>query len=232
MSDSTPRLPDRPSLEQLRKRAKELLRQLRDADPSATERLRKYKANVSDPILADAQFVIAREHGFESWPRLVYHFQSAQPSALEQSRRIAEDLVRVYNSADAEAATRLNDLFHSALDVEQIRDFIRDKLFNAPDTQTRIDNFTLIDAQLVVAQLYGFKDWKELELSTIQNAGDPYSAPFVLNSKPPFYRIDWTTNSIEPRQPMSTKDWEDVCLVIRELGITAINSAGLIGDDD
>jgi hypothetical protein len=53
-----------------------------------------------------------------------------------------------------------------------------------------------------------------------------------LSSKPPFYRIDWTNNSIEPRQPMSTKDWENVCAVIKELGLTKINSASLIGDDD
>ena len=54
---------------------------------------------------------------------------------LEPHRRIAEDLVAVYNSADADAATRLNELFHSTLDVEQIRNFIRAKLFNLPDTQ-------------------------------------------------------------------------------------------------
>src|SRR5215510_11231785 len=142
MSDSTPRLPNRPSLAQLRKRAKELLQQLRKGLPSAINRLRKHKPNVSDPILADAQFVLAREHGFESWPRLVHHIQSDQSSGLDQHRQIAEDLLRVYNSADTEAATRLNDLFHSALDVEQIRHFIRDRLFNAPDTERRIDNFT------------------------------------------------------------------------------------------
>src|SRR5689334_19487867 len=219
MSDFTPRLPDRPSLNQLRKRAKELLRQLRAADPSATQRLHRYKPNASDPILADAQFVIAREHGFESWPRLVHHIQSTQTSDLEQPRRIAEDLVRVYNSADPEAATRLNDLFHSTLAIEQIRDFIRDRIFNVSDTERRLDNFTLDDAQLVVAQLYGFKDWSALAQSTTEGgASDPYSVPFVLSSKPPFYRIDWTTNSIEPRQPMSTKDWENVCAVIKELG--------------
>src|SRR5690349_13178960 len=127
MSDSTTRLPDRPSLAQLRKQAKELLQQLRSGNPSAAERLRKYKPSVSDPILADAQFVIAREHGFESWPRLVHHIEAARRPDIEQHRRIAEDLVAVHNSADVEAATRLNDLFHSALNVEQIRDFIRDK---------------------------------------------------------------------------------------------------------
>jgi hypothetical protein len=31
---------------------------------------------------------------------------------------------------------------------------------------------------------------------------------------------------------MSTKDWENVCDVIKELGLTAINSANMIGDDD
>jgi len=232
MSDSTHRLPDRPSLAQLRKRAKELLQQLRSGNPAANERLSKYKPDVTDPILADAQLVLAREYGFESWPRLVHHIEVALSPELEQHRRIAEDLVRVYNSADDEATTRLNDLFHSELDVQQIRDFIRDRLFNVPDTQRRIDSFTLTDAQLIVAQLYGFKDWDDLVRSTSGPASDPHSAPFVLSSKPPFYRIDWTNNSIQPRQPMSTKDWGNVCAVIKELGLTGINSAGLIGDDD
>ena len=226
------RLPNHPSLEQLRKQAKELLRQLRNGDPSASNRLRNYKPDVSDPILADAQFVLAREHGFESWPRLVHHIQAAQPPDLEQHHRIAEDLVAVYNSANTEAATRLNDLFHSALDIQQIRDFIRDRLFNLPDTQRRINNFTLEDAQHVVARLYGFTEWSDLVQSSSEPEGDPHSGPVILSSKPPYYRIDWTRNSIEPRQPMSTKDWENVCAVAKELGLTTINSANMIGNDD
>ncbi len=232
MSDSTRPLPNRPSLEQLRKQAKELLQQLRNGEPSAAERLRKYKSNVADPILADAQFVLAREHGFESWPRLVHYLQAAQNPELEQHRRIAEDLLAVYNAADVEAAARLNAIFHSAIDIQQIRDFIRDKLFNLPETQQRIENFTLSDAQHVVARLYGFKDWNEIVQSSSEPARNPHSAPFVLSSKPPFYRIDWTNNSIEPRQPMRTKDREDLCAVIRELGLTSINSGTLIGDED
>ncbi|HKR10427.1 MAG TPA: hypothetical protein VJT15_00100 [Pyrinomonadaceae bacterium] len=152
--------------------------------------------------------------------------------SLDQHRRIAEDMLAAYNTGDVEAAKRLNDVFHSALDIQQIRDFIRDKLFNLPDTQRRIDNFTLADAQHVVARLYGFDDWDELARSSSEPATDPRSAPYVLSSKPPFYRIDWTTNSIEPRQPMRPQDWEDVCAVIRELGLTSVNSANLIGDDD
>ena len=232
MSDSTPGLPERPSLEQLRKQAKELLRQLRSGDRSATARLYAQKPDVSEPILADAQYVLAREHDFESWPKLVHHILAIQPTGLEQHECIAADLVAVYNTADVEAATRLNDLFHSALDVQQIRDFIRDKLFNLPDTQQRLDNFTMSDAQHVVARLYGFKDWTELVQSSNEPASDPHSAPFVLSSKPPYYRIDWTNNSIEPRQPMSTTDWKNVCAVIKELGLTAISSGNLVGDHD
>ena len=232
MSETTNRLPEHPSLEQLRKQAKELLQQLRSGVPSATERLRKFKSNVSEPILADAQFVLAREYGFESWPKLVHYIQVSETSALQEHQRIAEDLVAAYVSADADAAVRLNDLFHSSLDIQQIRDFIRDRLFHLPDAERRTANFTLPDAQLLVARLYGFQDWSELVQRGSEPAGDLYSAPFVLSSKPPFYRIDWTTNSIEPRQPMSTKDWESLCSVVKELELTSINSAGLIGDND
>jgi hypothetical protein len=157
---------------------------------------------------------------------------TGQPAEVEQHRRIAEDLVAVHNVGDVEAATRLNDLFHSALSIQQIGDFIRDKLFNLPETERLIDNFTLAEAQLVVARLYGFTNWDQLVQSSKEAASDLHSAPFFLSTKPPFYRIDWTNNKIEPRQPMSSKDWENLCAVIKELGITRINSQGLIGDDD
>ena len=59
------RLPERPSLEQLRKQAKEHLETLRATDLSAS--------------LAAAQHALAREYGFDSWPKLVHHVESVQP---------------------------------------------------------------------------------------------------------------------------------------------------------
>jgi hypothetical protein len=226
------KLPERPSLEQLRKQAKELLQQLHRGTPSALARLQKYKPDASRPILADSQYTIAREHGFESWPKLVQHIQSSQAPDLKEHLRIAENFVSAYSSADPQAVNYLNELFHSSLTIEQIRDFIRDKLFNVPDTQRRIADFSLADAQLVVAQLYGFKDWDQLVKSSNNPSNDLRTAPVVFSSKPPFYRVDWSKNSIEPRQPMSTKDWEEVCAVIKDLGLTSINSASLIGNED
>ena len=49
-------LPERPSLEYLKKLAKDRLPALRRADPTAR--------------LADAQLAVAREHGFPSWRAL------------------------------------------------------------------------------------------------------------------------------------------------------------------
>src|SRR5215813_9172066 len=105
-SESTRRLPEHPSLEQLRKQAKELSHELRRSEPSAMARMRAYKPDVSEPVLADAQYVIAREFGFESWPKLVRHIEASGP--LEQNRQIAEDLVAAYLHADPGAIVRLN----------------------------------------------------------------------------------------------------------------------------
>jgi hypothetical protein len=65
-----PSLPAAPSLEQLRKRARELLRAHRAGQPQALARLREHHPHPGDAIrLADAQVVVAREHGFATWPR-------------------------------------------------------------------------------------------------------------------------------------------------------------------
>lgn len=64
-------LPERPHLDHYRKQAKALLRALRDHDASAVRRWRDHHpAPDLSPQLAGAQLVIAREHGFDSWPRL------------------------------------------------------------------------------------------------------------------------------------------------------------------
>jgi hypothetical protein len=101
-----------------------------------------------------------------------------------------------------------------------------------PGGQERLNNFTLPDAQLLVARLYGFENWSELERSSNEPPRDLRSAPVVWSSRPPFYRIDWFTRCIEPQQPMSKKDWEKVCAVIQELGLTAVNANNMMGDDD
>jgi len=66
--------PVRPNLEQLKHQAKDLLRAMREGDPSALEDLREHHVRAVKPSemkLADAQLALARSYGLQSWPRLV-----------------------------------------------------------------------------------------------------------------------------------------------------------------
>src|SRR5438552_957651 len=71
-------LPERPSLEQLRKQAKDLLHDARSGDASSLARMTAVGRLAPDAhvTLADAQLAIGREYGFPSWPKLVHHVQA------------------------------------------------------------------------------------------------------------------------------------------------------------
>lgn len=210
MSESPLELPSRPSLEQLRKQAKER----RGATPGAT--------------LADAQFALAREYGFESWPKLVRHVEALARPEVEQQDRIARDMVAAYRDRDEAAAARLNDLFHSALTVDQIRHFIENRLHPLPGGVGRLANFSVADARLVVAGLYGFADWDAF-VSQAARTADAGSAP-GLSSTPPFYKIDEVRGIISPQQPMSARDWEILIGVMTERQLTGLDAHNMMDD--
>jgi hypothetical protein len=68
----TRRLPQHPNLEQLRKQAKELLEQYRSGDSAAIAEIQKFERN-PDPCtfaLNDAQRILSRAYGYESWRKL------------------------------------------------------------------------------------------------------------------------------------------------------------------
>jgi len=85
-------LPARPSLEQYKKQAKDLAKDFKafcareSGDSETVQRVKKYhlrSAELPDSqiasakfALADAQLVIAREHGFESWPKFAKHIEA------------------------------------------------------------------------------------------------------------------------------------------------------------
>jgi len=82
MPDRT--LPDHPSLEQYKKQAKELHRRVATSEPAAIERVRRHHPRfvhagteaVRSLSLAGAQLVLAREHGYESWPAFAKHIET------------------------------------------------------------------------------------------------------------------------------------------------------------
>jgi len=93
-------LPRRPSLEQYKKQAKELLQESKASSPQALQRFRNHlrpkklspkKLSQGSFSLANAQLVIAREHGFESWPKFARQIELLrhQNSAAAQSHPVA-----------------------------------------------------------------------------------------------------------------------------------------------
>ncbi len=236
MSDSILRLPARPSLEQLRKQAKELLRDYRAGNTAAVERLSAVISRLADPAqsegvtLADAQFVLAREYGFENWAKLAHHVETVNPSERrERYEKLAEDLVAACGG-DAEALERLNEQFPRAFTLDQLRELIQQRLNALSGSAGEVANFTLADAQLIVARQHGFENWSKFAESFAQPPSALRSTPIGLSSTPPFYKIDWKSNTIEPGPLMSDKDWDTVFDVMKEHQITGLNANGQMTD--
>jgi ankyrin repeat protein len=82
----TKQLPSRPSLDHLKHQAKDLLEARHAGTPEATQRIKgshpEFAKATEEEIraakfaLSDAQLVIAREYGFESWPKLKVHVEA------------------------------------------------------------------------------------------------------------------------------------------------------------
>src|SRR5438045_2784150 len=116
-------LPSRPSLEQLKRQAKDLLKSLKGGTPQAVERFRvshprcagasEFEIRASRLSLSDAQLVVAREYGFASWPKLKEHvlLESGDPLELLQKAFHAEDapLSRKLLDRHHELKARINE---------------------------------------------------------------------------------------------------------------------------
>jgi hypothetical protein len=63
---------ENPDIDQLRRQARELLEAYRAQAPDAVAEVDAYHRHATPDTFAlhDAQFVLARAYGFESWPRL------------------------------------------------------------------------------------------------------------------------------------------------------------------
>jgi ankyrin repeat protein len=92
-------LPAHPSLEQYKKQAKELLKAYRSADVETIRRVKRSHPrfeklaepgfDISKFALADAQLVIAREHGFESWPKFTKRIEIINSEAAARTNPVA-----------------------------------------------------------------------------------------------------------------------------------------------
>jgi len=71
-----PNLPSRPSVENLKKQAKRLVKSAHAEDPRALAQVGPYFGDPSKISLQQAHLVLAREYGFSSWTKLKRHIEA------------------------------------------------------------------------------------------------------------------------------------------------------------
>jgi len=218
VSDTPTPLPANPSLEQLRKRAKERVRELRAAgNPNAT--------------LADAQFAIARERGFETWAKLKHHIETLRPHGIEPFEQLATDLAGAYTSGDERRVRAINANFGTAFPTDfHDEEIVRQQMPSWYASETRTEELAMADARQMVAHAYGFEDWTKFAASLKEPPADPSSAPVFISSRPPFYTVDWKENRLSTRGPLSRTDWNEIFAIVEERGISKVEAGGITDD--
>jgi hypothetical protein len=130
----------------------------------------------------------------------------AHPS-LEQLQKQAKTLLKQYRAGDREAVERFRTV-------------------RMPRKSGKALAAVLADAQFLLAHEYGFESWAKLKRHV-----EIRSSPHGLSSKPPFYQIDWKTASLSLRQPMSSRDWDQLIDVMKEMRLTELNAGGQMSDE-
>jgi hypothetical protein len=231
MSDLIPRLPARPSFEQLRKQATDLMRAYRRGEAFAFEKLK----GIAHPLLADAQFVLAREHGFASWAKLKRHFLKPEPTLQEQYELLARDLADACRG-NQEALKRLHEIYgndftqaSAPFDLERLRAKVDERLKAIATSPSAASELNIADAQLLIARQHGVATWARLIAQVAPNGARPqplHSSQEAFR----FYTIHSKSGEIVPGPVLSQKTWDVIFDVMKERGITALNAAGRMTD--
>lgn len=151
-------------LEQLRNQAKELLRAHRAGDVAARARVTANHPRPDEPLkLGGAQLVIAREHGFASWPRLRAYVDRVTAHGPGLQHAYHEDL-EYYDG-------RAYGLLASAEDGTEgaVAAFARHE---APLTRA--------GARAVIAREHGFPSWPALRrhVAGLRDSGEPFARAY------------------------------------------------------
>lgn len=209
-------LPPRPSLEQLQKQAKELLRQLRATSDAGAK-------------LADAQFQLAVEYGYSSWAALREHLRTLESGTSfyeEMARRVAE----AYMQGSTAAIREVNHQYGAGFmaDHHQAERY-RELLPEWYASTDRSPELALRDARRLVAHYFGYSSWDDFRnVVAAPEPPDP-AAPIFLSSRTPFYRIDWSRNRMTVRGPQNEADWDLLFDYLDEHNLTELEAEGLTG---
>jgi hypothetical protein len=176
-------LSPRPNLEYERKQAKQLLDQLKRGDPEAIARLAKHKRDSSGGFqLSDAQFTIAREYGFTSWPRLVEYFETLERHEVSGGRRRSS-----LASLESWARTIQADIKDRRVWTVQYLSAYVPRFHGRTVDQVLASEVTIEDARLATARMYRYPSWEAMvaDLPPLKpdDAWETYDSPALKASR-------------------------------------------------
>jgi ankyrin repeat protein len=151
-------LPAQPSLEQLRKLAKDLKRAVAAREPDAIGRVQQVLPESGGEItITQAQFVLAREYGFPSWPKLKAYVERITGAPMAQRIFVTEP--QYFEGRAQGLLTTVRDGIATSL--EQVRRF-HPKFAGASDAEIKGASLSEDDGRLILAREHGFESWKAL----------------------------------------------------------------------
>lgn len=160
-------LPAAPSLELLRKRARSLLRAHRAGEPEALDRVRRHHPRATEAIqLADAQLVVAREHGFASWPRLKAYVERVTAHGPDLRHVIETDVGYFEDRAEGLLSAHEGGVPEAA------------SVFRRHLPQLGGARPTIADARLAIARQHGFEGWDAFR-AHVESLRDGGEEPFL-----------------------------------------------------
>jgi len=200
------RLPARPSLEQLRKQAKELSRA--EAIP-----------------LAEAQCRLAQEYGFESWPKLVHHVTAVSTDGTRIYEQLTARLVAAYAAGDFTAIREINWELGTGFFWERDLAQMQQRLPRWYASADRTEAQALEDARLLIARQMGFETWDALVRSLKPHRAGSTRAARDLGDR--IGRINPEANTMELHGPLAPGHWETVLEIMKEQGVTGLSAPGI-----
>ena len=206
MPDFGSRLPARPSLEQLRKQAKDRLKDLRTERPDAT--------------LADAQFTLAREYRLENWPALARHVETVSPPGLGRVDRMAEELAAAYTAGDVEAVREINWTYGTSFAWHHEVEDMQRQLPTWFASESRTPDLALTDARNLVARKMGSASWSDLA-AAMNRSTSVHTTP----GESPVYRVQ--EHGIAVNGAIADHHWDVIVNVIAERDIRSVQVHGL-----
>jgi hypothetical protein len=115
-------LPKHPDLDQLKRQAKELLDAVRASEPDAVSEAAP-GADLEKFALHDAQLVLARSHGFHSWPRLKAFVSGGMIKPPEMESDLGRDVWDTITAAAAGDTLTLQRLMGRDPSLSRAEDF-------------------------------------------------------------------------------------------------------------